>query len=154
ALLLFLGGILVMLIIGLSALSIVPVVVSAGASVGNGLCYYAFYSNYRWHAKMVAGVLADIGWGVPENGLPFYSYFILRRVLSGRERWFFLVAFWLLILGATSQRLSILVYRTLAARFPDRNFVPEVNAHHMGNFACIGAAECLSAFFLLRKFQR
>src|SRR4051812_19826406 len=74
ALLLLLGGILVILMIGLSALSVVPVVVSAGASVGNGLCYYAFYSDYSWHAEMVAGVIADIGWGVQEIGLPFYSY--------------------------------------------------------------------------------
>ena len=154
ALLLFFAGILVILIVGATALSIVPVVCSAGATLGNGLCYYTFYSNYNWHAKMLAGIFADIGWGFQEIGLPFYSYFILRRILNGKERTFFLMVFWVLITGAISQRTCILVYRTFAARFPERNFVPNVNAHHMGNFALIGATELFSAFFLLKKFYR
>jgi hypothetical protein len=57
-----LSGIVVLGITGTNRIVFVPIVVSAAGALANGLCYYAFYSNYAVTAKVVAAVFADLGW--------------------------------------------------------------------------------------------
>lgn len=46
----------------LSPLLAVPLVVSTACALANGLCYYAFYSNYALKNRVAAGVFADFFW--------------------------------------------------------------------------------------------
>ena len=48
----------------LSHVSAVPIVVSAAGAVANGLCYYAFYTNYSPENRAVASGFADVMWMV------------------------------------------------------------------------------------------
>lgn len=58
----FVYGFLVIGIVGLSPISLVPMIVSAAGAVANGMCYYSSYGDYSVTRKAVAGVFADLMW--------------------------------------------------------------------------------------------
>ena len=64
-------GLMVMGIAGFSMVSLVPLIVSVATAVANGMCFYAFYSDYPVTKTAVASAFADIFWlvGCP----PFLS---------------------------------------------------------------------------------
>lgn len=89
-----------------------------------------------------------------EAGLSFYSYFILIRVLRNRERIFFLVSFWFLMLVILVVRMFILVnrQRNIVQNSPeDQDLIRHL---HIGYFTSIAVVEILSSYFLLKKFRK
>jgi hypothetical protein len=76
-------GCMVVGITGLSLLSLVPIIVSIAAAIANGLCFYAFYSNYSSTATLLAAVFADLGWLV---GLPSSRSFLRTSSLTYQNR--------------------------------------------------------------------
>ena len=63
-------GIWAILITRVSPLHLVPIIVSIACAIANGLCYYAFYTDYPMRQRVVASVFADIFWLV---GAPYES---------------------------------------------------------------------------------
>jgi hypothetical protein len=55
-------GFMVIGIIGRSRIVFVPITVSAAGALANGLCYYAFYSNYALEGKLAASAFGDFFW--------------------------------------------------------------------------------------------
>lgn len=62
-------GITVAGISGFPPISIVPIVVSAACAIANGLCYYAFYSDYPPLNMAIASAFADVTWLVRNSRL-------------------------------------------------------------------------------------
>jgi hypothetical protein len=85
-------------------------------------------------------------------GLSFYGYAILMRVLSLRDKRVFMSLFWTLVLVVVSIRMTILVERVQAILRADDSLQTIISNLHVGYFASIAVLECISAFFLLRKF--
>ncbi|KAI5804407.1 hypothetical protein EDC01DRAFT_418585 [Geopyxis carbonaria] len=147
-------------IVGFSALSIVPLVTSIGCAIANGLCYYAFYTDYPRPNRLAAGVFADLAWLVQEAGLSFYSYQILRRLLRHTERRVFFSLFWACMCSIVVLRFVILVQRALTmAGDPHSSFKSIattqkiINNLHVAYFVLLAVAECICAYFLLRIFR-
>ncbi|RFU34256.1 hypothetical protein B7463_g2063, partial [Scytalidium lignicola] len=131
---------------------LVPIITSAAGAIANGLCYYAFYAHHQTTGTMVAAAVTDISWLIQEAGMSFYSYLILIRILKARERRVFRLMFWTLI-------LSPVVFRTVILQARARDILSDslsqqslVDHLHIGYFISIAMLECVSAFFLLRKF--
>lgn len=61
-------GFWAILITRVSPLHLVPIIVSIACAIANGLCYYAFYTDYPTRQRVVASVFADIFWLV---GAPY-----------------------------------------------------------------------------------
>ena len=55
-------------ITGLSASTLIPIVVSAAGAIANGLCYYVYYENPPAANATAASVGADIMWLVSLGG--------------------------------------------------------------------------------------
>ena len=55
-------GILIVGITDVAGLSLLPIIVSGCGAVANGLCYYAFYGDYRTSNRVAGSVLADLFW--------------------------------------------------------------------------------------------
>jgi hypothetical protein len=55
-------SLLVIATTGLSPLSVVAPVVSIAGAVANGLCYFAFYTNYNVDSRVAASIFADFLW--------------------------------------------------------------------------------------------
>ncbi|OIW25972.1 hypothetical protein CONLIGDRAFT_647699 [Coniochaeta ligniaria NRRL 30616] len=148
-------GFMVMGIAGFSMVSLVPLIVSVATAVANGMCYYAFYSDYPVTNTAAASAFADISWLVQEAGLSFYSYAILVRVLMSRQRLVFLVLFWTLMAAIGGLRLSILAMRLryILDGSNESDLQRLIDHLHVGYFACIAAVECISAVFLLQTFN-
>ncbi|KAH8812226.1 hypothetical protein F5884DRAFT_784797 [Xylogone sp. PMI_703] len=145
-------GLMVVAITSVSPISLVPIVTSAAGAIANGLCYYAFYADYPKTGTAVAGAMADISWLVQEAGMSFYSYIILTRVLVYRQRIIFIWIFWSMILVITAIRIVILQTRVRSIINENDSLQSLVNHLHVGYFTSIAVLECVSAFFLLRKF--
>ncbi|RFU29543.1 hypothetical protein B7463_g6795, partial [Scytalidium lignicola] len=145
-------GLMVVGITRVSPISLVPIITSAGGAIANGLCYYVFYADYPKTGTVVAGVVADITWLIQEAGMSFYSYIILTRVFAYRERIIFMWIFWSMILVITAIRIVILQTRARVIINNDDTLQTLIVRLHCGYFASIALLECVSAFFLLRKF--
>ena len=153
-LLTFLIGLLVCGIIGFSRISIVPIVVSAACAIANGLCYYAFYSNYPQTNRMVAGAFADITWLIQEAGLSFYSYQILNRILQNEQRKIFLGLFWSLIGSVVIVRITILFNRAIDLKHNTAAKQYTIDHLHIAYFIIIALTETVCSVFLLKTFTR
>ena len=84
--------------------------------------------------------------------MSFYSYLILIRVLGKRSRLIFMVLFWTIMVALLIIRIMILTSRAkdiVAGNTDRQNFIDHL---HIGYFSSIAVVECISAFFLLRKF--
>lgn len=148
-------GVMVMGIVGFSTVSLVPVVVSAAGAVANGLCYYAFYADYPTVNTAVASAFADVAWLIQEAGLSFYSYAILVRVLRNKERLAFMMLFWTIMLVIAVLRVTILATRIrfIIGDGHEASLQLTIDHLHVGYFVSIALVECMSAAFLLRKFN-
>ncbi|KAH8819384.1 hypothetical protein F5884DRAFT_864987 [Xylogone sp. PMI_703] len=145
-------GLIVAGIASLCPATLVPIVTSAAGALANGLCYYAFYTNNVTKGTAVAAGVADTSWLIQEVGMSFYSYLILIRILNHKERMVFMLTFWALILAPVAFRLAILQARVQDLMGDNLSKQPLVDNLHVGYFISIAALECLSAFFLLRRF--
>ncbi|KAH6651646.1 hypothetical protein BKA67DRAFT_571487 [Truncatella angustata] len=145
-------GLTVISITKFSPVVLIPIVVSAACAIANGLCYYAFYSDFPTTNTAVASGFADFFWLIQEVGISFYSYAILIRLLTRRSRTVFMVLFWVMVFGIAVLRMVILVGRIKIILDPGSGFLKVVNYLHVGYFSLIALLECTSAFFLLREF--
>jgi hypothetical protein len=91
---------------------------------------------------------------VQEAGMSFYSYLILTRVLRQRERMIFKILFWAMMVIILMIRLVILVSRARDIINVSTSEQPLIDHLHIGYFSSIAVVECISAFFLLRKFAQ
>ncbi|KAF4426694.1 hsp90 co-chaperone cdc37 protein [Fusarium austroafricanum] len=154
-------GLIVAGIVGkVSFVLLVPIITSVGCTLGSGLCYYAWGSDYPVVNRAVAAVFSGVAWMIQEAGLPFYGYGILVPILCGIERIIFLTIFWGLMVVILFCRLAVV---TLDTRYILRNDPSPVtlalhstltNRLHFAYFPPIAMAEILSAVFLLMKFRR
>ncbi|KUL83132.1 hypothetical protein ZTR_11004 [Talaromyces verruculosus] len=147
-------GVTVVGITNLSQISLLPIIVSAAGAIANGLCYCAFYADYPKTPTAAASAIADITWLIQEVGLTFYSYFILVRVLQSRYRIIFMSLFWVLVAATTVLRCLIAATRVRSILDTSLNLQTTIDHLHIGYFSLIALIECLSAFFLLRKFAQ
>lgn len=145
-------GLLIVAITSLTPVVIVPIVCSVACAISNGLCYYAFYTRAPLLNRGVASAFADIFWLIQEAGLSFYSYVILRRVLRGKQHVIFITLFWVFITSLVAVRVAITVLRVRSVVEIPTNFQPTIVNLHIAFFVLVATLECLSAFFLLRKF--
>ncbi|SPO05377.1 uncharacterized protein DNG_08064 [Cephalotrichum gorgonifer] len=145
-------GLLVISILSLSPVSIIPVVVSAAGAVANGLCYYGSYADYPVVNQAVASAFADMLWMVQEAGNSFYSYVILSRIIFDWELRIFKFLFWVLMVVTLVARALIAVSRARLILDPTLSLRVTINALHITYFTALALVECISAFFLLRKF--
>ncbi|KAK8100398.1 hypothetical protein PG999_010772 [Apiospora kogelbergensis] len=148
-------GLMVIGIVGFPPIAIVPIVVSTATAVANGLCYFAFYTDYAKTNTIVASAFADLFWMVQEAGLSFYSYAILARMLHKRTKQAFMAVFWTLMLGIVVLRTMIMIHR-IKYLIGDSNSVELltlINRFHMGYFISIALIECISSMLLLLKFN-
>lgn len=84
--------------------------------------------------------------------MSFYSYLILIRVLSNRSRLVFMGLFWSIMVALLVIRIMILMSRAkdiVAGNTSRQGYIDHL---HIGYFSSIAVVECISAFFLLRKF--
>jgi hypothetical protein len=86
--------------------------------------------------------------------MSFYSYLILTRVLRQRERMIFKILFWAMMVIILMIRLVILVSRARDIINVSTSEQPLIDHLHIGYFSSIAVVECISAFFLLRKFAQ
>jgi hypothetical protein len=95
------------------------------------------------------------GLQIQEAGLSFYSYAILVRVLTNRQRLVFLVLFWSLMTCIGAMRLTILAMRLryILETPTDAPLQRLIDHLHVAYFSCIAAVECVSAIFLLTTFN-
>jgi cytochrome c biogenesis protein CcdA len=84
--------------------------------------------------------------------MPFYSYFILIRLLDRQSLVVFKSVFWAIMAILLVIRMMILTSRAkdiIAGNIDRQNFIDNL---HIGYFTSIALVECIGAFFLLRKF--
>ncbi|KEY72645.1 hypothetical protein S7711_10112 [Stachybotrys chartarum IBT 7711] len=132
-------GITVVGIVGFSLVALVPITVSAACAIANGMCYYAFYTDYPIVNRAVASAFADFTW----------------LVLQNTSRVVFLSLFWVLITAVSSLRIAILIIRTryILNGSKDGEALDTITSLHIGYFTTVALVECLNAVFLLRKFH-
>lgn len=145
-------GLVIIGITSLTPVAVVPIVSSIACALANGLCYFAFYSHHPLKHRAVASAFADFFWLVQEAGLSFYSYAILRRVLHYKQRTFFITLFWTFIATMIALRATVMALRVQSILEIGTNFQSVVKYLHIAYFVILAALECLSSFFLLRKF--
>ncbi len=162
-------GLMIVGITSLSQISLVPIIVSVAGAIANGLCYYAFYADYAKNGTVVAAAVADLTWlvrarlsssysmliqelQIQEAGLSFYSYLILVRVLKNQSRIVFMSLFWTIMAGLLTIRMFILASRAKDILQGSTSRQTTIDHLHVGYFSSIALVECISAFFLLRKF--
>ncbi|KAK7963642.1 hypothetical protein PG988_010616 [Apiospora saccharicola] len=166
-------GFMVIGIVGFPPIAIVPIVVSTATALANGLCYFAFYTEYPKTNTIVASAFADVFWStaticsvlpktnlrplaqIQEAGLSFYSYAILSKMLHRRGKQAFLSVFWALMLGIVALRALILIQRVkyLSGGGDSAELQLLINHLHMGYFVSIALIECISSVLLLLKFN-
>ena len=142
-------------IIGITSLTpvvVVPIITSLACAFANGLCFYAYYTQHPILNRAVASLFADVFWLVQEAGLSFYSYVILKRVLRDKQRIIFLTSFWFIIAALVAIRGAIMAMRMRSILESEINLQRSVTNLHVAFFVLIAVIECLSAYFLLRKF--
>lgn len=145
-------GLLIVAITRLTPVVTVPILCSMACALANGLCYYAFYTRAPLLNRGVASAFADIFWLFQEAGLSFYSFAILRRVLRDKQRLIFLTLFVVFMIGLVALRLAIASLRVQSIVEIRTNRQEIIIDLHIAFFVLLAALECLSAFFLLRKF--
>ena len=145
-------GLVIVAITSLTPVVVVPIVCSMACALANGLCYYAFYTYNPLVNRAVACVFADFFWLIQEAGLSLYSYAILRRVLHDKQRLIFLTIFWSCIFCLITLRAAVMALRAQSILFLKINYQRQVVDVHIAYFVMIAVLECVSAFFLLRKF--
>ncbi|KAK1640808.1 hypothetical protein BDP81DRAFT_457788 [Colletotrichum phormii] len=130
-------GFIVISITKFSSIAVVPIITSMACAIANGLCIQIFYTDIQ----------------VQEAGISFYSYAMLTHMLSGRSRTIYLTTFWVLIAGITALRGMILIARVKGIYDDTNNTASKiVDFAHVCYFVLLALLECLSAFYLLRKF--
>ncbi|KAL2751896.1 hypothetical protein ACRALDRAFT_1066356 [Sodiomyces alcalophilus JCM 7366] len=145
-------GLMVVNITSLSPAAMVPIVVSVAGAVANGLCFYAYYGDYPLVNTAVASVIADVMWLIQEAGMSFYSYIILVRILFDWNLRIFKLLFWSIMCIIAATRVAIATFRAVAILNGDERAQHIINRLHVGYFTAIALVECVSAFYLLRKF--
>ncbi|SPO07066.1 uncharacterized protein DNG_09760 [Cephalotrichum gorgonifer] len=145
-------GILVINILTLNRLTIIPVIISAAGAVANGLCYYVSYADNPVKNTTVASAFGDILWMVQEAGNSFYSYMILSRIIFDSELKVFKCLFWSFISTTVVTRILIAICRAQSIVDRSLSLQSKINGLHVGYFTSLALLECVSAFFLLRKF--
>ncbi|OAQ58314.1 hypothetical protein VFPPC_16996 [Pochonia chlamydosporia 170] len=139
-----------------SALILVPIVVSAGCAVGNGVHYYEAFLECPPINQAVALVSADIAYTIQEAGLPFYGYIILTGFLAGSSRIIFLTLFWSLMVVILAIRTAIIVINVrviLNRHLSLALYSTIISRLHIGYFLPIAITESISAIFLLKTFR-
>jgi hypothetical protein len=89
---------------------------------------------------------------IQEAGMSFYSYLILIKVLRNRPRLIFLSLFWSLMVIILVLRMLILITRANDLLNGTTSLQSLVNRLHVAYFSSLAVVECISTFFLLRKF--
>ncbi|KAK1700067.1 hypothetical protein BDP55DRAFT_215621 [Colletotrichum godetiae] len=146
-------GFIVISITKFSSIAMVPIITSMACAIANGLCFQIFYTDSSPLNKALASGFADTFWLVQEAGMSFYSYAMLTHMLSGRSRTIYLTTFWVLIAGITALRGTILIARVKGIYDDTNNTASKiVDFVHVCYFVLLALLECLSAFYLLRKF--
>lgn len=79
---------------------------------------------------------------------------ILTRLLRNKSRRIFKGLFWAAMLGIVALRVSIAVLRVGIVKGNGDGSQSLINGLHVGYFVLIATVECISAFFLLRTFQK
>ncbi|KAK8003341.1 hypothetical protein PG989_003060 [Apiospora arundinis] len=148
-------GLMVIGIVGFPPIAIVPIVVSIASALANGLCYFAYYTEYAKTNTIVASAFADVFWMIQEAGLSFYSYAILSKMLHKRTKYAFMAAFWTLMLVIAVLRTMIMIQRIryLIGDSNSAELQTLINRLHMGYFVSIALIECISSVLLLLKFK-
>ncbi|OHF02250.1 hypothetical protein CORC01_02530 [Colletotrichum orchidophilum] len=146
-------GFIVISITKFSPVALVPIITSTGCAIANGLDFYIYYTDSPLLDKAIASGFADTFWLVQEAGISFYSYVMLTHLLTGRSRKIYLTVFWILIAGITALRGTILIARLNDLYNVNNNTASKIiDWAHVGYFVLLAILECLSAFYLLRKF--
>lgn len=57
-----LSSLLVIGILGVSRLSLVPLIVSVACAIANALAYYSFYTHHEVSKRVAASVISDVAW--------------------------------------------------------------------------------------------
>ncbi|KAK8035210.1 hypothetical protein PG993_010205 [Apiospora rasikravindrae] len=148
-------GFMVIGIVGFPPIATVPIIVSIASALANGLCYFAYYTEYPKTNTIVASAFADVFWLIQEAGLSFYSYSILSKMLYNRTKMAFMLAFWALMLGIVTLRTMILTQRVryLMGDSSATELQTLINRLHVGYFISIAIVECISSALLLLKFR-
>ncbi|KAG5460724.1 MAG: hypothetical protein BJ554DRAFT_7189 [Olpidium bornovanus] len=136
-------------IYGRNKILAVPLVVGVAGCIANGLCYYAYYALYPLANQRTAAAVADIGWLVQECGLSFYSFQILRSILTGKKRIIYFATFGTFCGLTVLARILILAFRQKG--FEGMDVQATVNAFHMVYFLAIACMEVANAWFLMNK---
>lgn len=84
--------------------------------------------------------------------MSFYSYIILSRILFDWHLRIFKVLFWFIMCAIAATRVAIATFRALAILNDDEHAQSTINRLHVGYFTGIALVECISAYYLLRKF--
>ena len=84
--------------------------------------------------------------------MSFYSYLILIRVLNNQSRLVFMGLFWTIMAVLLAIRILILTSRAKDIVAGNNDRQQYIDHLHIGYFSSIALVECISAFFLLRKF--
>ncbi|OAQ62465.1 hypothetical protein VFPPC_16660 [Pochonia chlamydosporia 170] len=140
----------------LSAVLLVPIIVSAACALANGLRYIAYFGERSLVTTTIADLFAEFFYLIQETGLPFYGYLILYYILHGRDRAIFLTLFWVLMLVVIVIRVFVIINLGLFSlthyislrRFQTitRSLMPIV-------FVAVALIECITAVFLLRTLR-
>ncbi|KAK8065850.1 hypothetical protein PG997_012597 [Apiospora hydei] len=148
-------GFMVIGIVGFPVIATVPIVVLTASALANGLCYFAYCTEYPKTNTIVASAFDDVFWLIQEAGLPFYSDAILSRMLYMRTKLAFMLTFWTLMLGIVALRTMILTERVryLMGDSSTAELQTLINRLHMGSFISIAVIECISSALLLLKFN-
>lgn len=89
---------------------------------------------------------------IQEAGLSLYSYQILIRLLRGKDRKIFIIAYWALIFIIALFKTLIAVARVQDILGDSVSRVDLIDHLHVGYFVGIALVEAFSSYFLLRKF--
>jgi hypothetical protein len=85
--------------------------------------------------------------------MSFYSYQILTRVLTNRDRTVFLCLFWFMMIVILAIRMVILTSRAIDNMNGTTDLQYRIDHLHVGYFTSIAIVETLSSFYLLRIFN-
>jgi len=136
---------------GKSSVMLVPLVVSIAGAIANGLCYYAYYSDYEATGRLVAAAFADYFWLIQEAGLSVYSYQILQNILQGRRLKIYFSLYWSILFVVVIIRTLICVNRIQLLK-GDNSKIETINDFHSAYFTCIAIVELINAYFLIETF--
>lgn len=155
-------------------------VVPAARALANGLCFFAFYSEYGLAGRIAASAVADISWlvrspahlttvprcrllhvrtlkpsqlQVEEAGLSLYSYLVLIPILSMNSRVRFRACYWCMVIFIAASKLAILALRVRYLLTILQSLLRIIDHLHIVYFCGIALVEILSAALLLKQLK-